>query len=316
MYTIYKITSPSGRCYVGMTKLKLSDRWDAHCTRAFHAGRKHHPFCCAIRKYGKAAFIKEVLETVEDLEEAKAAEVRHIAVHRSAERQYGYNLSPGGDYDSETGKIAMRKKMLDPEFNARYRANLSAGIRAARKPESYDVIVAAAKQWRADNPIQSYKNGRRAVRIATAAQNRPWTGVPGEGKRMRGTFGRLWIPGAAVLKARRAYFTRKRARLLWAERTEEEKIAVFDKIAAAHRATYAADPVKKAKNFEQIKAARAGVDRKKQAAAASAGQKAWWVELRKDPVRYAEYIERRKQTFRANLRHRKRGAEEPLPDER
>ena len=76
----------------------------------------------------------------------------------------------------------------------------------------------------------------------------------------------------------------------------------------------ATDPEKKAKNFEQIKAARAGVDRKKQAAAASAGQKAWWVELRKDPVRYAEYINRRRESLLANLRHRKRGAEEPLHD--
>lgn len=298
-----------------MTKLKLSDRWDAHCTRAFHAGRKHHPFCCAIRKYGKAAFIKEVLETVEDLEEAKAAEIRQIATHRSAERQYGYNLSPGGDYDSAAGQIGMRKKMLDPEFNARYRANLSAAM-YKRDPKLFVNLTAAGMKWRADNPVQNYKNGRRAVRIATAAQNRPWTGIPGGGKRMRGSFGRLWIPGDRVLAARRKYFHSRHVKANWASLDEEAKDLRRQQISVGKKESYAQNPEQKAKNFEQMKQARAGVDRKKQAAAASAGQKAWWVELRKDPVRYAEYIERRKQTFRANLRHRQRGTEEPIHDER
>jgi len=296
-----------------MTKLKLSDRWDAHCTRAFHAGRKHHPFCCAIRKYGKAAFVKEVLETAEDLEEAKAAEVRQIAAHRSTDRQYGYNLSSGGDYDSEAGAIGMRKKMLDPEFNARYRANLSAAM-YKRDPKLFENLTAAGMKWRADNPIQNYKNGRRAVRIATAAQNRPWTGGPGSGKRMRGSFGRLWIPGERVLAARRKYFYARHVKANWASLNEEAKDLRRQKISAGKKESYAQNPEQKAKNFEQIKAARAGVDRKKQAAAASAGQKAWWAELRKDPVRYAEYINRRRESFRTNIRHRKRGTEEPLHD--
>jgi hypothetical protein len=209
----------------------------------------------------------------------------------------------------------MRKKMLDPEFNARYRANLSAAM-YKRDPKLFEALTAAGMKWRADNPVQNYKNGRRAVRLATAAQNRPWTGVPGGGKRMRGTWGRLWIPSEKVRWARHAYFTRRHVKADWASLDEAAKEVRLQQISEGQKAAYRRDPERKAKNFEQMKQARAGVDRKKQAAAASAGQKAWWVELRKDPVRYAEYIERRKQTFHANLRHRKRGSEEPLHDER
>lgn len=313
MFTIYKIVSPSGKCYIGLTSLKLRDRWDAHCTRAFHAGRKHHPFCCAIRKYGKAAFITEVLETAEDLEAAKAAEIRWIAAFKSNERAYGYNLSAGGDYDSETGKLAMRQKMRDPEFNARYRANLSAAVKK-RDPKIFDALADSARKWRKENPVQVYKIGRRAVRIATAAQNRPWTGTPD--KVIKGQFGRLWIPGSKVLRARRSYFHRKSARNQWATISLEDKTNVLAKIAESHRINYAENPERRAKNFEQIKKARANVDRKKQGAAASAGQKKWWAELRKDPERYAAYLETRRASFaatiraRADVRHSQCGAEE------
>lgn len=315
MYTIYKITSPSGRCYVGMTKLKLSDRWDAHCTRAFRAGRKHHPFCCAIRKYGKAAFIKEVLETTEDLDAAKAAEIRWIAELRSAERPYGYNLSAGGDYDSEAGKEGMRKRMQDPDFNAAYRANLRAAM-AKRTPDMFTPLVEGGKRWRETNPVQNYKNGRRAVRIATAAQNRPWTGIPGAGKRMRGTWGRLWIPSEKVRWARHAYFTKRHVKNKWASLDEEGRKTLLRQISEGQKAGYRKHPERKAKNFEQMKQARANVDRKKQGAAASKGLKNYWAELKKDPIAYTQALETRRATFKTNrdLRHRERGPEEPFHD--
>jgi hypothetical protein len=313
MYTIYKITSPSGKFYIGLTSQTVRARFDAHCTTAARY-RTAHPFWCAIRKYGKAAFTLEELERVPDLEAANAAEVRWIAELRSTEREIGYNISKGGGYDSVAGVVGMRKKMADPEWLAQYRANLSAGIRAARGPESYDALVAGGMRWRAENLVESYKNGRRAARIATAAQGRKWTGGPNQGKRIRGTWGRLWIPSDKVRWARHAYFTKRRLRKEWASMPNAAREERNRNISAGKKESYRRDPEQKAKNFEQIKAARAGVDRKKQAAAASAGQKAWWTELRKDPVRYAEYIDRRRESFRANLRHRKRGTEEPLHD--
>lgn len=309
MYTIYKITSPSGKCYVGLTSLKLSDRWDAHCTRAMRNDRKH-PFMAAIRKYGKAAFIKEVLATTGDLATAKALEIEWIARYRSNTAGVGYNVSPGGDYDAVTGKQAMQEKMKDPAFSEPYRAKLRAAMRT-RDPALFTALAEAGRKWRREHQRQNYEHGHRAIRIATRAQNRPWTGGPGV---VPGTFGRLWMASDKVLSARRAYFQAKHAIKQWAGKSTEEKAIVGAKISAAKKAAYAANPEKKAKNFEQLKAARANVDRRKQAAAASTGQKAWWVELRKDPIRYAEHINRRRESLRTNIRHRERGAEEPVHD--
>ncbi len=50
--------------------------------------------------------------------------------------------------------------------------------------------------------------------------------------------------------------------------------------------------------------ARASIDRKKQGAAASAGIKRFWEELRKDPDRYQEYIGRRTGTLKRKLKER------------
>lgn len=312
MYTIYKITSPSGKFYIGLTSLKPRDRWDAHCTTA-RRGKTWNPFHCAIRKYGKDAFRHEVLELVATLAEANAAEIRWIEEYRSTDRRVGYNTSPGGGYDSVAGVEGMRLKMADPEWAAGYRARLSRALKL-RPPESFIPLVEGGKRWRKENPVQNYKNGRRAMRMATAAQNRPWTGVPGEGKRMRGTWGRLWIPSEKVRWARHTYFTKRNVKDNWASMDLETKKVRGKQISDGQKAAYQKDPERKAKNFEQMKQARANVDRKKQAAAASAGQKNWWVELRKDPDRYVEYIERRRQTLLANLRHRKRGTKEPLHD--
>ena len=50
---------------------------------------------------------------------------------------------------------------------------------------------------------------------------------------------------------------------------------------------------------EQLERARNAIDRSKQAPAASKGLKKFWEDLKKDPVRYKDYIERRKQTLKA-----------------
>lgn len=312
MYTIYKIISPSGKFYVGMTSQTPRARWDEHCSLA-RRGTTWNPFHCAIRKYGKEGFVHEVLELVDTLEQANEAEIKWIAELRSTDRTIGYNTSPGGGYDSVAGVEGMRVKLADPEWAAGYRARLSRGIRN-RPRESWDTWIAAGQRWREENPRQSYKNGHRAVRLATKAQNRPWTGGPGDGKRMRGTWGRLWIPSEKVRWARHAYFTKRHVKDNWASLDEEAKEVRGKQISEGQKAAYQRDPERKAKNFEQMKQARANVDRKKQAAAASAGQKNWWAELRKDPERYAEYINRRRESLLANLRHRKRGPEEPLHD--
>lgn len=56
----------------------------------------------AIQKYGTSSFIKEILEDgIEDRGKLAEAEIKWIAHFRSNDRNIGYNLSPGGDLNSE-----------------------------------------------------------------------------------------------------------------------------------------------------------------------------------------------------------------------
>ena len=85
-------TSPSGKRYVGITKQKPENRWGK--------GKKYKAnpyFTKAIEKYGWDNFKHEVLYEVNDLEEAKRLEIETIAKYRSDEREFGYNISKGGD---------------------------------------------------------------------------------------------------------------------------------------------------------------------------------------------------------------------------
>lgn len=92
VYYVYMHTSPSNKRYVGITKQKPEQRWGR--------GRNYKNnsyFTSAIEKYGWDNFKHEILHEVSSLEEAKVLEIETIATYRSDDREFGYNLSKGGD---------------------------------------------------------------------------------------------------------------------------------------------------------------------------------------------------------------------------
>ncbi len=96
MWTIYCHTHvDSGRCYVGLTKTTMLQRWNRHVYSASRSkGRSH--FANAIKKYGKDAFSHRVLEVCETLEAANAAEKRLIEELGTRDPLKGFNLMEGG----------------------------------------------------------------------------------------------------------------------------------------------------------------------------------------------------------------------------
>lgn len=91
-YTVYRLTSPSGKVYIGITSRSVKQRWNngrgyTHC-RAMYG---------AIKKYGWENIQKEILLENTTESEAKSLEKLLIKLHRSNERGYGYNLTEGGD---------------------------------------------------------------------------------------------------------------------------------------------------------------------------------------------------------------------------
>ncbi len=103
-YSVYIHKAPSGRVYVGISK-EPQKRWNG--------GRdyKYNPyFWRAIQKYGWDNIEHIILESGLALSEAKEKEVELVAKYKSNSRQYGYNISGGGDGAvSEESRIKMSK---------------------------------------------------------------------------------------------------------------------------------------------------------------------------------------------------------------
>lgn len=95
---IYKFTSPSGKVYIGQTISRY--RRNQHLQEARSGSQK--PFYKAIRKYGFENFKYEILEEVFEntLEEINSRldelEIHYIAMYKSTDERFGYNLCYGG----------------------------------------------------------------------------------------------------------------------------------------------------------------------------------------------------------------------------
>lgn len=90
---IYKITNNiNGKVYIGQTIHSFQERYDGHIknTRNAHLRR-------AISRYGEDAFVvDETLDAAETKEELDRKEQYYIALYKSNQKRYGYNLMSGG----------------------------------------------------------------------------------------------------------------------------------------------------------------------------------------------------------------------------
>lgn len=81
----------NGKRYVGITRQLPERRWQKG------AGYANTLFGNAIAKYGWDSFVHEVLASGLTKSEACEMETRLIKTHRLREREYGYNISAGGE---------------------------------------------------------------------------------------------------------------------------------------------------------------------------------------------------------------------------
>ena len=92
MYCVYKHVSPSNKVYIGITCQNPDRRWRKG------DGYKHNQyFSRAIERYGWDNFLHEVIEDNLTLEDAYEKEKYYIALYKSNDSLYGYNLTKGGD---------------------------------------------------------------------------------------------------------------------------------------------------------------------------------------------------------------------------
>lgn len=110
MYTVYKHTTPNGKVYIGITSQKPTARWNEGKSYL-----KQKYFGSAILKYGWENIKHEIL--FEDLtkEEACKKEIELIAEYKSNQKEFGYNLSSGGEFGGKGVRLSeeTRNKMSE-----------------------------------------------------------------------------------------------------------------------------------------------------------------------------------------------------------
>lgn len=287
-YTVYKITTPSNRCYVGYTSLPLKERWRHHKRRAFNGEYPGHPFYEEVRSTNGEGFILEELHIVLNHKKALELEEKEIA---EVSPEKSLNLSCGGVNDaSEGGRIFWERINQDPQKREEYLKKLS-----DRKKESdwtdYEKLAEANKQWRHDNPMKAYKMATRALRIAN--KKRPKKEAEEE----------FSLKEKLRHKHRLNEVKSEYVKEVWNSRSEEERKAIGDKISASAKKNMARKSAEEKRAITQK--ARDSIDREKQGNAASKGIKKWWKELKEDPVKYKEYMDRRNES-QAETRRKKR----------
>lgn len=270
-YLIYRLTSPSGRSYIGLTKMGLKERWRTHCTKA-RTQDKRHPLLDAIRKHGPEAFQTEVLESGLSKDEAKAAEVRWIR-----DLSPEMNLSPGGEDGQFASEFFWRELRNSPAAFEEYVAKLSTTRKRQMEesPEWREAIAAGGRAWREGNPREAYRLAMRNLRAAMRAVRSAHGLSQPRDPRFEKSGGRLFIDSARVRKARGNYRKRVALRKQWEQRDQsarkaavsdgmkahwsrmsseqrQKALALTEKARAAAKAKFAADP----EHWEAVKERR------------------------------------------------------------
>lgn len=291
-YTVYRITTPSGRCYTGYTSLSLKERWRHHKRRAFNGECPGHPFYEEVRSTNGEGFVLDSLHIVGNRQSAMKLEEEEIA---KVPPEKSLNLSCGGVNDaSEGGRIFWERINQDPEKREEYLKKLS-----DRKKESdwtdYEKLTKANRQWRHENPMKAYKMSARALRIANKKRDK------------KVAEDELPLKEKLRHKHRLNEVKSEYVKEIWNNRSEEECKAIGDKISVAAKKNMAEKSIEEKRAITQK--ARDSIDREKQGKAASQGIRNWWKELKEDPERYKEYMDRRNKS-QAETRRKKREVKE------
>ena len=109
LYCVYIHILPNNKIYIGITSNIPKKRWGKNG----YGYRNNILFKRAIDKYGWENIKHEILYDNLSEQEAKDKEVELIALYKSNNPKYGYNISMGGDYTTLGYKFSEKQTISD-----------------------------------------------------------------------------------------------------------------------------------------------------------------------------------------------------------
>ena len=148
---IYKITNRiTGKIYVGLTTMSLSDRWNDHKSCSRNPAKYTSALYCSMRKHGVENFTIEVIDTAATLEELNIKERTYIKAFNTLVPN-GYNLDNGGGAQNchpETRK-KISKTLKGREFKNRMNgAPKGRPVSEERRKRISETMKGVAQPWK------------------------------------------------------------------------------------------------------------------------------------------------------------------------
>ena len=298
MGTLYILTSPAGKSYIGISSKTTELRWAKHVEHAL-GKRNSGALYAALRKYGPDSFLVRTLVVSNDWEYLCALEIRAIAAFRTR-TPHGYNISTGGE--GNTGErddefrlkvsVAQRKRFERPEERERMREisrSISSEARERGKKKLADVMRSPEFRARASeatkrqmaNPAMRVKLSE-AVRASLTEESRAQASVRAKALMadpdMRAKIAKatqIGMKKPETVEKVKATAARRAADPLWRERVSAAKKGVKlgpmqgehkEKIAAARRREWTDPEIRKLRLAATAKMREVKAHRKLQSA--------------------------------------------------
>lgn len=183
MYCVYKHTVPNGKIYIGITGRKPSARW-----KNGNGYVNNNYFWKAIQKYGWDNIRHDVIFEGLTKEEACQKEIELIAFYKSNQREYGYNVSSGGELSSfgfrhtEEAKQRIRKALTGRRASEELRAKLSEAHKGKVSPNKgkkfsaqYREALSKAHKGKPSSRKGAVLSAEQKKKIGIANSGRPST---------------------------------------------------------------------------------------------------------------------------------------------
>lgn len=106
---VYKISNDiNNKVYIGITEQSLETRWNGHLLAAHQKTNRH--LYNAMNKYGIEHFHIEIIDdNINSKQELLEKEIFYISKYRSANKDFGYNMTYGGDTNPMSCEITKQK---------------------------------------------------------------------------------------------------------------------------------------------------------------------------------------------------------------